>query len=174
MIGRPGSESQAGRTYCGLLLDDNQSRAEGMSCWTWTSKSSLSDKQKQGGVQRTRQCSQTGVQKAWVDPGRHGGRQNGAQQSSEHALAHFWVTLGDPPKTCPVVFGCVRATKESSTDTQGPGRTARIAHRSSRSTTSKGNRHTFVRHLEWIRERVLWHWGVQKWSGQHRKAVRKF
>ena len=29
-----GPESQAGRTYCGLLLDDNRSGVAGTSCWT--------------------------------------------------------------------------------------------------------------------------------------------
>ena len=107
----PGPESQAGRTYCGLLLDDNRSGVAGTSCWTWTSKGSLGDKDKQGGVQRARQCSQKGVQRAWENPGSHGGRQHGAQQASEHAPAHFRVTLGDPPEACPGAFGCARVIR---------------------------------------------------------------
>ena len=106
-----GPESQAGRTYCGLLLDDNRSGVAGTSCWTWTSKGSLGDKDKQGGVQRARQCSQKGVQRAWENPGSHGGRQHGAQQASEHAPAHFRMTLGDPPEACPGAFGCARVIR---------------------------------------------------------------
>ena len=106
-----GPESQAGRTYCGLLLDDNRSGVARTSCWTWTSKGGLGDKDKQGGDQRARQCSQKGVQRAWENPGSHGGRQHGAQQASEHAPAHFRMTLGDPPEACPGAFGCARVIR---------------------------------------------------------------